>query len=92
MTAEGAVTYRGGTLAVAARRWNDEDHVEISVTNSGPQIASDIRTQLFVKHVRGMRGMGLYFSRFVAEAHGGRVDQEPTGLGPRFVVRLPGRA
>jgi hypothetical protein len=51
----------GGSIVVAARRWNDEDSVEIAVTNSGPLIGS----QLFVKYVRGKggkRGMGLYFA------------------------------
>jgi len=65
------------------------------VTNSGPQIASDVRAQLFVKYMRGKggkRGMDLYVCRPVAEAHGGRIDHEPTEIGPRFVVRLPGRA
>jgi two-component system, OmpR family, heavy metal sensor histidine kinase CusS len=86
---------QGGTIVVSARRWNDDDSVEISVTNSGPQISDDIRSQLFVKYVRGKggkRGMGLYFCRLVAEAHGGRIDAEATEIGPRFVVRLPGRA
>jgi signal transduction histidine kinase len=86
---------QGGTISVTARRWNDEDSVEISVTNSGPQIAESIRPQLFGKYVRGgggKRGMGLYFCRLVAEAHGGRIDCEASGIGPRFVVRLPGRA
>jgi signal transduction histidine kinase len=85
----------GGSIVVAARRWNDEDSVEIAVTNSGPRIADDIRSQLFVKYVRGKggkRGMGLYFCRLVAEAHGGRIDDEATEIGPRFIVRLPGRA
>jgi signal transduction histidine kinase len=69
--------------------------VEIAVTNSGPLIADDIRSQRFVKYVRGKggkRGMGLYFCRLVAEAHGGRIDDEATEIGPRFIVRLPGRA
>jgi len=85
----------GGTIAVAARRWNDDDSVEISVTNSGPQIPENIRAHLFGKYVRGgggKRGMGLYFCRLVAEAHGGRIDYEASEIGPRFVVRLPGRA
>jgi K+-sensing histidine kinase KdpD len=29
---------RGGTIVVSARRWNDDDSVEISMTNSGPPI------------------------------------------------------
>ncbi|HET7500707.1 MAG TPA: response regulator [Kofleriaceae bacterium] len=86
---------QGGKISVTARRWNDDDSVEIAVTNSGPQIAENLRSQLFGKYVRGgggKRGMGLYFCRLVAEAHGGRIDYEASGVGPRFVVRLPGRA
>ena len=53
-----AVPYcnQGRTIIVAARRWNDEDSVEIAVTNSGPQIADDIRSQLLVEYVRGLGG------------------------------------
>ncbi|HEX3474088.1 MAG TPA: ATP-binding protein [Kofleriaceae bacterium] len=86
---------QGGTIVVAARRWNDDDSVELSVTSSGPLIAADIRSQRFVKYVRGRggkRGMGLYFCRLVAEAHGGRIDDEPAEIGPRFIVRPPGWA
>jgi signal transduction histidine kinase len=86
---------QGGSIGVAAERWNDDDSIEISVTNSGPQVPENIRAQLFGKYVRGgggKRGMGLYFCRLVAEAHGGRIDYEASEIGPRFVVRLPGRA
>jgi len=86
---------QGGTISVTARRWNDDDSVEICVINSGPQIPENIRGQLFGKYVRGgggKRGMGLYFCRLVAEAHGGRIDYEAVGVGPCFVMRLPGRA
>jgi two-component system, sensor histidine kinase and response regulator len=86
---------QGGVISVTARRWNDDDSIEIAVTNSGPQIPENIRPQLFGKYVRGgggKRGMGLYFCRLVAEAHGGRIDYEASAIGPRFVIRLPGRA
>ena len=82
-------------INVNAQRGNDDDSLELSVTNSGPQIPETIRPQLFGKYVRGgggKRGMGLYFCRLVAEAHGGRIEYEASDIGPRFVVRLPGRA
>jgi signal transduction histidine kinase len=86
---------QGGKIEVCGRRWNDEESVEIAVTNTGPQIPENIRSQLFGKYVRGgggKRGMGLYFCRLVAEAHGGRIDYEASDIGPRFAMRLPGRA
>lgn len=84
----------GGTIAVVGRRWNDEGSLELSVMNTGPQIPEAIRPHLFGKYVRGgggKRGMGLYFCRLVAEAHGGRIDYEAAPNGPCFVMRLPGR-
>jgi signal transduction histidine kinase len=85
----------GGRIQIAGRAWNDPGSVEIAVTNSGPQIPESLRANLFGKYVRGgggKRGMGLYFCRLVAEAHGGRIDYEASLVGPSFVVRLPGRA
>jgi two-component system, sensor histidine kinase and response regulator len=84
----------GGSMTVAARRWDDRG-IEISVTNTGPPISETIRPHLFEKHARGAgakRGMGLYFCRLVAEAHGGTVHHESTERGPSFIVRLPDRA
>jgi len=84
----------GGTITVTARRWNDEGSVELAVMNTGPQLPETLRPQLFGKYVRGgggKRGMGLYFCRLVAEAHGGRIDYEVAAAGPCFVMRLPGR-
>jgi signal transduction histidine kinase len=85
----------GGSIVVAGRAWNDHDSVRISVTNTGPQVPASIRTNLFGKYVRGgggKRGMGLYFCRLVAEAHGGRIDYEAAVDGPSFVLQLPGRS
>ena len=84
----------GGVIAMSARSW-ETDGVELCVTNSGPQIPENIRKTLFGKYVQGKggkRGMGLYFCRLVAEAHGGRIEYEARADGPSFVVRLPGRA
>ena len=85
----------GGVIIVSGRVWNDVDSVEIAVTNSGPQIPESIRATLFGKYVRGSggkRGMGLYFCRLVAEAHGGGISYSVAPEGPCFIVRLPGRA
>ena len=87
----------GGTITLGARRWHDleDGSVEISVSNTGPQIPENIRPNLFGKYVQGKggkRGMGLYFCRLVAEAHGGKIEYEARAHGPAFVVRLPGRA
>jgi K+-sensing histidine kinase KdpD len=86
---------QGGSIVVAAEPWNDVDSVRIAVTNTGPQVPENIRGNLFGKYVRGgggKRGMGLYFCRLVAEAHGGRIEYEAAAQGPSFVLSLPGRA
>ncbi len=86
---------QNGKIVLAARTWNDPGSCELAVTNTGPQISETIRNNLFGKYVRGgggKRGMGLYFCRLVAEAHGGRMDYEAAPDGPSFVLRLPGRA
>jgi signal transduction histidine kinase len=87
----------GGRISLAARRWHETEgaSVELCVTNSGPQIPENIRANLFGKYVQGKggkRGMGLYFCRLVAEAHGGNISCEAREEGPSFVLRLPGHS
>ncbi len=86
-----------GVITVSGRRWHDtdNDNVELVVVNTGPLVPEKVAANLFGKYVRGTggkRGMGLYFSKLVAEAHGGRIDYASTAIGPSFVLRLPGRA
>lgn len=85
----------GGKIVIGARRWveTEDGSVELVIANTGPLVPENIRDTLFGKYVRGKggkRGMGLYFCRLVAEAHGGRIDYEAGEDGPRFVLRLPG--
>ncbi len=86
-----------GKIVLSGRRRlaTEQSSVEIGVMNTGPQIPENIRTNLFGTYVQGKggkRGMGLYFCRLVADAHGGRIECEPHHDGPSFMLRLPGRA
>jgi DNA-binding response OmpR family regulator len=88
---------QNGKITLGGKRWIDAEDgsIEIFVTNTGPQVPEGIRGNLFGKYVQGKggkRGMGLYFCRLVAEAHGGRIEYEARSDGPSFVLRIPGRA
>jgi signal transduction histidine kinase len=70
----------------------------LAVRNDGPPIPPETRQRIFDKYVQGEAekdsrrgyGLGLYFSRLAAEAHGGRLAVEDTpGWSTSFVVRLP---
>ena len=88
---------RGGRVAVAARR--DDQGIEIAVGNSGPPVPAAERDKIFGRYhqiearrvsARQNRGLGLYFCKLAAEAHGGTIHVEERGdLGAVFVVRLP---
>jgi NtrC-family two-component system sensor histidine kinase KinB len=76
--------------------------VSISISDTGPGIGSEFRERIFEKffrvehHVRagktvvGGAGIGLYLTRQIIAAHGGRVwcESEDGGTGSRFVVAL----
>lgn len=85
-----------GRIVLSARR--DERGDEIAVSNDGDPIPEERRATVFDKHSssedRGARGrnlgLGLYFCKLAAEAHGGTIACESTTAWPtRFVVRLP---
>jgi signal transduction histidine kinase len=68
----------GGTITVAAR--SDQDCARIEVTDTGPGIAADQIGRLFDRYWQGGSaqrsaglGLGLYISRQIVEAHGGRI-------------------
>lgn len=95
---ENAIKYSpaGGEILTEARRVND--HVRISVTDSGLGILPDHVSDVFERFrrpgadptVRGM-GLGLYLSRLLVDAMGGRIQAESDGpgTGSTFTVELP---
>jgi NtrC-family two-component system sensor histidine kinase KinB len=76
--------------------------VSIAISDTGPGIGSEFRERIFEKFFRvehyvragtsgvGGAGIGLYLTRQIIAAHGGRVRCEPEdgGTGSRFVVTL----
>ncbi len=88
---------RNGRVAVSVKR--DDFGTEIAVGNSGPPVPEAERALIFGRYfqvearraaARANRGLGLYFCKLAAEAHGGTIHVEERGeLGAVFVVRIP---
>jgi signal transduction histidine kinase/PAS domain-containing protein len=67
--------------------------VQITFADNGPGIEASVFQKLFRPHISTRKepeaGLGLFFARRVAQAHGGDILAEPTTLGAKFVLRLP---
>jgi signal transduction histidine kinase len=88
---------KGGLVRIAAKVIEHSDGVVLvlAVGNSGPPISEEARSRMFEKYAAGrdrgaQTGMGLYFCRLAAEAHGGTIGLRRTsGLGVDIEVCLP---
>ena len=71
----------------------DGNWIEISVADSGPGLAPEVRAHLFEPFVTtkpGGMGIGLSICRSIVEVHGGTLTADPeNGTGTCFRVRLP---
>ena len=71
----------------------DRDFVEIKFVDQGEGISADMMPRLFTKFASGSHGgtgLGLYISKAIVEAHGGRIWAENnSGRGATFHVVLP---
>src|SRR5262249_37136176 len=83
----------GGRVEVGAAQ--DGTHVRIWVRDSGKGVGPEQLERIFERGWQedpkaGGKGLGLYVSRRIAEAHGGVIWAEArTGGGATFVVLLP---
>jgi signal transduction histidine kinase len=87
-------TAPGGTVTVRGQRMDDE--LRLSVVDNGPGIAGSMLEAVFERFWqvgkndhRGL-GLGLYISRCIVDAHGGRIWAESRpGGGSAFHFTIP---
>jgi signal transduction histidine kinase len=82
----------GTDITINAEKKNNEAKVSIKDTGSG--INPEIKPKLFSKFVTnspGGTGIGLFISKSIIEAHGGRIwaENNANGKGATFVFSLP---
>jgi signal transduction histidine kinase len=82
-----------GTVTVSAVKFDDSSLV-FKVEDSGIGISPEIKTRLFEKFVsrsNGGTGLGLYLSKRIIDAHGGKIGgiNNQSGVGATFFFTLP---
>ena len=90
-------TPAGGRIILAAERVDDA--VRFSVSDTGPGLTPEEQSQIFERFWRadssrsrdgGGSGLGLTITRYLVEAHGGRIGVESQpGQGARFWFTIP---
>jgi signal transduction histidine kinase len=96
---DNAVKYTGADGRVEVRVWRADGGAGLTVTDSGPGIASEDLPRVFDRFSRldparsracGGSGLGLAICKALVEAHGGRIWANSTpGTGSSFVLTLP---
>ncbi|MCH8301660.1 MAG: hypothetical protein IH912_02810 [Proteobacteria bacterium] len=94
--ADNAVDFSSAGDEIRVSLDSDPDSVELSISNPGPPLPDNMRTQLFhsmvsVRQGGGERhlGLGLYVARLIAEGHNGSIWAENVSDGVMFTVTLP---
>lgn len=90
---ENAARYAGASAEINIRVKDQEDFVQVTVTDNGKGIPKDDIPHVFEKFYKGAQGglgLGLPICRAIIEVHGGRmwVENNPTG-GASFHFTLP---
>jgi PAS domain S-box-containing protein len=94
---QNAIKYSPSGSPVVVRLDTRNDMAHVSVTDRGPGLGTDERSYVFDKYRRAPGtsareglGLGLYISRKIVEAHGGRIGVESApGEGSTFFLEVP---
>ena len=84
-----------GTISIMAQKSADSQEVVVRVKDTGCGIDQEILPRLFSKFVTksdtGGTGLGLYISKSIIEAHGGKIwaENNKSEKGATFSFRLP---
>ena len=83
-----------GIIKILIEKKSDEQKVVISIKDTGSGIDSSIANHLFSKFItksKGGTGLGLYISKNIIEAHGGKMwaKNNKDGKGSTFSFSLP---
>jgi signal transduction histidine kinase len=83
-----------GTINIAAAEKMDYNEVIVSVKDTGEGIDPEIFPRLFTKFATSSvtgTGLGLFISKSIVEAHGGKIwaQNNPDGRGATFYFSLP---
>ncbi|MPZ06535.1 MAG: hypothetical protein GEU26_08970 [Nitrososphaeraceae archaeon] len=83
-----------GQIVVDVHESNDKKEIIVSITDTGRGISKDIFAKLFSKFVTKSSqgtGLGLYISKSIIEAHGGRIwaENRKDNTGATFIFTLP---
>jgi signal transduction histidine kinase len=92
-----ALKYTPGPGTVRVHVGHDANEAILTVADTGAGLSPADLQHLFTKHARFHRhldipgtGLGLYLSKAIVEAHGGRIDAvSAVGKGSTFRVRIP---
>ena len=84
----------GGPAPVTVRLEVTKRLARISIIDAGPGMTAESAREMFDRYRHGARsqgyGLGLYISRHIVEAHGGRIGvASAPGKGSRFYFELP---
>jgi signal transduction histidine kinase len=90
------ITKEDGIITIGIQKKdNNDDYVIVSVKDTGTGIDPEILPRLFTKFATkpetGGTGLGLYISKSIIEAHGGRIwtENNSDGKGATFAFSLP---
>src|SRR5918995_7262247 len=83
-----------GTITIHTEQSNDKSELTVKVTDTGLGIDQALLLRLFTKFATKSEhgtGLGLYISKSIIEAHGGKIwaENNPDGRGATFTFTMP---